>query len=66
MKLDRRKFLQVCGVTASGLLLPSGIVLAAPLEVLPSSQAKGMLSDLTKCIGCGWCQQEHYWRQNSP
>ena len=57
MNLDRRKFLQLCGVSASGLLLPSGLALAAPLQESPSAQSKGMLSDLTKCIGCGWCQQ---------
>ena len=57
MNLDRRKFLQLCGVSASGLLLPSGLALAAPLQESPSAQPKGMLSDLTKCIGCGWCQQ---------
>ena len=57
MNLDRRKFLQLCGVSASGLLLPSGLALAAPLQESPSAQANGMLSDLTKCIGCGWCQQ---------
>ena len=57
MDLDRRKFLQICGVTASGLLLPSGVTVAAPLEGSPTNQSKGMLSDLTKCIGCGWCQQ---------
>jgi formate dehydrogenase iron-sulfur subunit len=57
MELDRRKFLQICGMTASGLVLPSGVTLAAPPKGSPSTQAKGMLSDLTRCIGCGWCQQ---------
>jgi len=46
------------------LLLPTGVTLAAPLQASPSSQAKGMLSDLTKCIGCGWCQQAcQEWNQ---
>jgi formate dehydrogenase iron-sulfur subunit len=44
-------------VTAGGLLLPSGIALAEPLKGSDSAQLKGMLVDLTKCIGCGWCQQ---------
>ena len=57
MELDRRKFLQACGVTASGLLVPSGLASAAPLEGPPSNHSKGMLTDLTKCIGCGWCTQ---------
>jgi formate dehydrogenase iron-sulfur subunit len=56
MEIDRRRFLQICGVTASGLLLPSDIVLATPPEI-SSAQSKGVLSDLTKCIGCGWCQE---------
>ena len=57
MNLDRRKFLHICGVTAGGLFLPSGVTLAAEPQVSPSAKSKGMLSDLTKCIGCGWCQQ---------
>ena len=57
MEFERRKFLQICGLTASGLILPAGVTLAAPPEAPPSAQAKGMLSDLTRCIGCGWCQQ---------
>ncbi|MFC2029847.1 4Fe-4S dicluster domain-containing protein [Chloroflexota bacterium] len=57
MEVDRRRFLQICGATAGGLLLPSGVTLAAPLVGSPSAASKGMLSDLTKCIGCGWCQE---------
>ena len=57
MELDRRKFLHICGVTAGGLLMPSGIALAEPLKKPSSTHLKGMLVDLTKCIGCGWCQQ---------
>lgn len=56
MELDRRRFLQICGLTASSLLAPSGIALAAPLQA-SSTQPTGMLSDLTKCIGCGWCAE---------
>jgi formate dehydrogenase iron-sulfur subunit len=57
MELDRRKFLQICGLTAGSMLVPSGMILAAPLQASPSTQPKGMLSDLTKCIGCGWCTE---------
>ena len=56
MDINRRKFLYVCGMTAGGLLMPS-VARADPLAGSSSSQQKGMLVDLTKCIGCGWCQQ---------
>lgn len=57
MKIDRREFLRICGAGAGALMLPCGAVLAAPSSQSPATNPKGMLSDLTKCIGCGWCQQ---------
>lgn len=54
MEVDRRQFLKVCGLAAGCMLIPSGAVLAAPAG---NAQSKAMLSDVTKCIGCGWCQQ---------
>jgi len=56
MELDRRKFLQVCGATAGSLALPSGIACAASSQAA-AGQRMAMLTDLTKCIGCGWCQE---------
>jgi formate dehydrogenase iron-sulfur subunit len=57
MELDRRTFLRLAGATAGALVLPSGIALAAPLAHAPVSEGKGMLVDLTRCVGCGWCQK---------
>jgi formate dehydrogenase iron-sulfur subunit len=57
MELDRRAFLKVCGVAAGTVMLPCGVALAAPPEGRPGTGSRGMLSDITKCIGCGWCQQ---------
>ncbi len=57
MELDRRKFLQVCGIAAGAMLLPGSTTNASPSIRTPSTGSKGMLSDLTKCIGCGWCQE---------
>ncbi len=57
MELDRRRFLQICGATAGALMLPCGIAMAAPREGRPVTGSKGMLSDLTRCVGCGWCQE---------
>lgn len=55
MELDRRTFLRLCGATAGTLLLPPGLAYAgAQSQVSPG---QGMLSDLTKCIGCGYCQK---------
>jgi formate dehydrogenase iron-sulfur subunit len=50
-------FLKACGLTAGTLILPPPVALAAPQGASSLTQSKGMLSDLTKCIGCGWCQQ---------
>ena len=57
MDLDRRAFLKACGATAGAMMLPCGVSLAAAPEAAPGPGSMGMLSDLTKCIGCGWCQQ---------
>lgn len=57
MELDRRAFLKVCGATAGALMLPCSIAAAAPSGQTSGMQPKGMLSDLTRCIGCGWCQE---------
>jgi len=56
MELDRRRFLQVCGLAAGSMALPSGIACAAPPQAA-TGQRKAMLVDLTRCIGCGWCQE---------
>ncbi|MGD8462590.1 MAG: 4Fe-4S dicluster domain-containing protein [Anaerolineae bacterium] len=56
MELDRRRFLQVCGLAAGSLLAPCHVAMAAPLAAAAPG-AMGMLTDLTKCIGCGWCQK---------
>lgn len=57
MRLSRREFIKVSGAAVGALLLPSGGVLLARAQDLPLSRVKGMLVDLTKCIGCGWCQE---------
>jgi formate dehydrogenase iron-sulfur subunit len=57
MELDRRTFIKMVGVTAGSLLLPCSIVRAASPAGISAGQSKGMLIDLTRCIGCGWCQQ---------
>lgn len=54
MELDRRTFLRLCGATAGPLIFTPGIACAGAQSQLPPGQ--GMLSDLTKCIGCGYCQ----------
>lgn len=56
MELNRRTFIKLTGAATAACLLPSGIARAAP-STSKTAKAKGMLSDLTKCIGCGWCQQ---------
>jgi formate dehydrogenase iron-sulfur subunit len=56
MELDRRQFLKICGASAGALMLPCAVPLAAP-SVHAAEGSLGMLSDLTKCIGCGLCQQ---------
>ncbi len=56
MELNRRTFLKLVGATTGTLVLPSGVVLSESLARQAGDQAKGMLVDLTRCIGCGWCQ----------
>lgn len=57
MELDRRTFLRIVGAAAGALVLPSGITLAAPVAHAAESEGKGMLVDLTRCVGCGWCEK---------
>lgn len=57
MKLSRREFLRACGAGAAVWLLPSGVAIAAQAEASSGHASKGMLVDLTKCIGCGWCYE---------
>jgi formate dehydrogenase iron-sulfur subunit len=56
MEIDRRRFLQTCGLTAITMALPSGSASAAPPQIA-TGQRMAVLSDLTRCIGCGWCQE---------
>jgi formate dehydrogenase iron-sulfur subunit len=56
MELDRRAFLKTCGLATGLVMLPCGVSLIAPSEAQATAGQKGMLSDLTRCIGCGWCQ----------
>jgi formate dehydrogenase iron-sulfur subunit len=61
MELNRRSFIKLTGAVTAACLLPTPTALAAP-STGKSANPKGMLSDLTKCIGCGWCQQAcHEW-----
>lgn len=57
MKLERREFLKVFGAATGALLLPSKDVLIPQAGGSSSYDSKGVLVDLTKCIGCGWCQE---------
>jgi formate dehydrogenase iron-sulfur subunit len=57
MEVDRRTFLRLAGATVGVLVLPSGVALAAPLPRSLEGEGKGMLVDLTRCVGCGWCQR---------
>jgi formate dehydrogenase iron-sulfur subunit len=57
VKFNRRQFLKVAGMATGTLLLPSGGVPVAQAEDTPPGESKGVLVDLTKCIGCGWCQE---------
>ena len=52
MKLDRRTFFKVAGVTAAGLVPAS----AEAANVVPSKDAMGVLVDTTRCIGCRGCE----------
>lgn len=66
MKLSRRGFLKVFWLTTGTLLLPSKAALVAQAKSFPSEESKGMLVDLTKCIGCGWCQEACRQWNNLP
>jgi formate dehydrogenase iron-sulfur subunit len=57
MTLNRREFLRAFGASAVAWLLPSGVVLAAQTEVAAGHRSDGMLVDLARCIGCGWCYE---------
>jgi formate dehydrogenase iron-sulfur subunit len=57
VKLKRREFLRVFGAAAGTLLLPSRDVWIAQARASSLHDSKGVLVDLTKCIGCGWCQE---------
>jgi formate dehydrogenase iron-sulfur subunit len=60
MRLDRREFLKAMGVAAGVTLLPAGQAFAA-------GQSKGVLVDLTKCVGCGWCRDAcNEWNNLPP
>lgn len=55
--LSRRGFLKVFGATMGASLLPSAASALAHAKAQPSLTSSGILVDLTKCIGCGWCQE---------
>jgi formate dehydrogenase iron-sulfur subunit len=57
MELSRRKLLRVLGVTPGLWLWPLGEPLAARATDRPPGKSKGMLVDLSRCVGCGWCQK---------
>jgi Fe-S-cluster-containing dehydrogenase component len=52
MKLARRTFLKVAGVTAAGLVPARADAAAA----VPARDAMGVLVDTTRCIGCRGCE----------
>jgi len=56
MEVNRRTFIKLTGAATAACLLSPGAAWAAPMTGKAANR-KGMLSDLTKCIGCGWCQQ---------
>ncbi len=57
MDVDRRTFLRLAGATVGVLALPTGSALAGSLPIGAAGEGKGMLVDLTRCVGCGWCQK---------
>jgi formate dehydrogenase iron-sulfur subunit len=57
MEVDRRTFIRLAGATVGALMLPSDIALAASLPRAFEGEGKGMLVDLVRCVGCGWCQK---------
>ncbi len=56
--MKRRQFLKVVGAATGALLLPSRteLMIARASSDSPCD-SQGVLVDLTKCIGCGWCQE---------
>ena len=54
MKLSRRTFFKVNAVGAAALVAAPGSACAAPAVVSP--QARGVLVDTTRCIGCRACE----------
>ena len=61
MSLSRRKFIKTTGIAAAALGL-GGTVSRVPValasgssEKVDSNGAKGVLLDITKCIGCQMC-----------
>ena len=64
--MKRREFLKAVGATTGALLLPSRLVWAAPPRDAPQHDSKGVLVDLTRCIGCGWCQEACNRENNLP
>jgi len=57
MQLSRRQFLTIFGAGAGALLLPSEVSALTLTNGSSWPKSNGMLVDLTKCIGCGWCQE---------
>jgi formate dehydrogenase iron-sulfur subunit len=57
VKMQRREFLKSVGAATGTLLLSSGSAATAQAKDAPPHVSKGVLVDLTKCIGCGWCQE---------
>ncbi len=57
MDVDRRTFLRLAGATVGVLALAPGSALAESLPTGAAGEGKGMLVDLTRCVGCGWCQK---------
>ncbi len=55
--MKRRRFLKVVGAATGALLFPSRTELIARASSDSPCDSKGVLVDLTKCIGCGWCQE---------
>jgi Fe-S-cluster-containing dehydrogenase component len=55
--MQRREFLKSVGAATGTLLLSSGTAATAQAEDASPQISKGVLVDLTKCIGCGWCQE---------
>ena len=55
--MKRRQFLKVFGAATGALLLPSRTELIARASSDLPYDSKGVLVDLTRCIGCGWCQE---------